>query len=78
MRNIRLIVIGKSQEPFVKDGIRVYLKKLSHYINVDYVEITESLCIINSMKRAKTKNFVFECLGTTELKPYWTRKYISD
>jgi len=39
MRNIRLIVIGKSQETFVKDGIRVYLKKLSHYINVDYVEI---------------------------------------
>ena len=39
MRIIRLIVIGKSQEPFVKEGIKVYLKKLSHYIKVDYVEI---------------------------------------
>ena len=39
MRSIRLIVIGKSQDLFVQDGIRVYLKKLSHYIKVDYVEI---------------------------------------
>ena len=39
MRIIRLIVIGKSQEPFIREGIRVYLKKLSHYIKVDYVEI---------------------------------------
>ena len=39
MRIIRLIVIGKSQESFVQDGIKVYLKKLSHYIKLDYVEI---------------------------------------
>jgi len=39
MRSIRLIVIGKSQDPFVRDGIRVFLKKLSHYIKVDYVEL---------------------------------------
>ena len=39
MRSIRLIWIGKSQEPFVQDGIKVYLKKLSHYIKVDFEEI---------------------------------------
>ena len=39
MRSIRLIMIGKSQDLFIQDGIRVYLKKLSHYIKVDYVEI---------------------------------------
>jgi len=39
MRSIRLIWIGKSQEPFIQDGIKVYLKKLSHYIKVDFEEI---------------------------------------
>ena len=39
MRSIRLIWIGKSQEPVVQDGIKVYLKKLSHYIKVDFEEI---------------------------------------
>ncbi|MCK5900244.1 23S rRNA (pseudouridine(1915)-N(3))-methyltransferase RlmH, partial [bacterium] len=39
MRSIRLIWIGKSQELFVQDGIKVYLKKLSHYIKVDFEEI---------------------------------------
>ena len=39
MRNIRLIWIGKSQESFVQDGIKVYLKKISHYSKVDFEEI---------------------------------------
>jgi len=39
MRNIRLIWIGKSQESFVQDGIKVYLKKISHYTKVDFEEI---------------------------------------
>ena len=39
MRSIRLIWIGKTQLPFVKDGISVYLKKLSHYIKVETEEI---------------------------------------
>ena len=39
MRSLRLIWIGKTQLPFVQDGINVYLKKLSHYIKVDSEEI---------------------------------------
>ena len=39
MRSIRLIWIGKSQEPFVQDGIKVYLKRISQYIKVDFEEI---------------------------------------
>ena len=39
MKSIRLIWIGKTQEPFVQDGISVYLKKLSHYTKVDSEEV---------------------------------------
>ena len=39
MRSIRLIWIGKTQLPFVQDGISVYLKKLSHYIKIETTEI---------------------------------------
>ena len=39
MRSIRLIWIGKTQEPYLRSGINKYFKKLSHYIKIDYVEI---------------------------------------
>ena len=39
MRSVRLIWIGKTQLPFVQDGISIYQKKLSHYIKVETEEI---------------------------------------
>jgi len=39
MRCIRLIWIGKTQLPFVQEGISLYQKKLSHYIKVETEEI---------------------------------------
>ena len=42
MRRIRLIWVGKTQLPFVQDGISIYLKKLSHYIKVETEEIQTS------------------------------------
>ena len=35
MRSIRLIWIGKTQEPYLRSGINAYMKKLSHYIKID-------------------------------------------
>ncbi|GIT03891.1 MAG: hypothetical protein CM1200mP28_11500 [Deltaproteobacteria bacterium] len=40
MRSIRLIWIGKTQEPYLKSGINTYTKKLSHYIKIDSDEIS--------------------------------------
>ena len=39
MRSIRLIWIGKTQEPYLISGINTYIKKLSHYIKIDSDEI---------------------------------------
>ncbi len=42
MRSIRLIWVGKTQLPFVQDGISVFQKKLRHYIKVETEEIRPS------------------------------------
>ena len=39
MRSIRLIWVGKTQEPYLRSGINAYMKKLSHYIKIDSAEI---------------------------------------
>ena len=39
MRSIRLIWVGKTQEPYLRSGINTYIKKLSHYIKIDSDEI---------------------------------------
>ena len=39
MRSIRLIWIGKTQEPYLRSGINTYMKKLSNYIKIDSDEI---------------------------------------
>ncbi|MBG55829.1 MAG: ribosomal RNA large subunit methyltransferase H [Deltaproteobacteria bacterium] len=35
MKNIRLIWVGKTQEPYLRSGIKEYMHKLSHYIKID-------------------------------------------
>ena len=35
MRSIRLIWVGKTQEPYLRNGINTYMKKISHYIKID-------------------------------------------
>jgi len=39
MRNIRLIWVGKTQEPYLRSGINEYIKKISHYVKIDSDEI---------------------------------------
>ena len=39
MKSIRLIWVGKTQEPYLRSGINAYMKKLSHYIKIDSYEI---------------------------------------
>ena len=39
MRSIRLIWVGKTQEPYLRNGINAYMKKISHYIKIDSDEI---------------------------------------
>jgi len=38
---IKILVVGKTEEKYLKEGCLLYLNKLSHYIDVEYVEIPE-------------------------------------
>src|SRR3569833_533441 len=38
---ITLLLVGKTEEAFLREGISIYLNRLRHYIRIDFVEITE-------------------------------------
>lgn len=38
---IRLISIGKTNEPYLKEGIAIYLKRLKHYCDFEILELEE-------------------------------------
>ena len=46
MKNIRLIWVGKTQEPYLRSGIKEYMHKLSHYIKIDSDVIIKGPVII--------------------------------
>ena len=61
MRSIRLIWIGKTQEPYLISGINAYIKKLSHYIKIDSDEIKPaqySSGTVNQWRRQETENMI--------------------
>ena len=61
MRSIRLIWVGKTHEPHLKNGINTYIKKLSHYIKIDSVEIKPAQYrsgTINKCRQQETENML--------------------
>ena len=61
MRSIRLIWIGKTQEPYLRSGINAYMKKLSHYIKIDSDEIKPakySSGTVIQWRRQETENMM--------------------
>ena len=61
MRSIRLIWIGKTQEPYLRSGINTYIKKLSHYIKIDSDEIKPvqyGSGTVNQWRRQETEKMI--------------------
>ena len=61
MTSIRLIWVGKTQEPYLRSGINAYMKKLSHYIKIDSDEIKPaqySSGTVNKWRRQETENMI--------------------
>ena len=61
MRSIRLIWVGKTQDHYLRNGINVYMKKLSHYIKIDFYEIKPaqySSGTANKWRRQDTENMI--------------------
>lgn len=42
MSRITIIQIGKTQEKYLKTGIEIFLKRLSHYCKLEVIELRES------------------------------------
>ncbi len=64
-----MIWIGKTQLPFVQDGISLYLKKLSHYIKVETEEIRTAKYAsgtVDQWRRQETEKLL-KCLNSNEL-----------
>lgn len=38
---IKIILVGKTEEAYLKEGCLIYVNKLSHYIGIEYIEIPE-------------------------------------
>ena len=61
MKSIRLIWVGKTQEPYLRNGINAYMKKLSHYIKIDSYEIKPaqySYGTVKKWRRQETENMM--------------------
>ncbi len=54
--HIKLVVVGKTNTPFVKAGFDEYLKRLKHYVNFTYVELQD-------VKKFKTKEDLQQAEG---------------
>lgn len=39
--NIKLIVVGKSEEKYLREAVEIYLKRLTHYINFEIVVLPD-------------------------------------
>ncbi len=69
MKSIRLIWVGKTQEPYLKHGINTYIKKLSHYIKIDSDEIKAAKYnsgTRNKWRQQDTENMIKK-MDTSEL-----------
>lgn len=38
---ITLLLVGKTEDAYLREGVGIYLNRLRHYIRLDFVEITE-------------------------------------
>jgi len=59
---ITLLVIGKTEDKYIKEGIEKYLKRLKHYIKFDLIEIPE-LKNTKSLSEAQQKSKEAELLS---------------
>ena len=62
---ITLLLIGKTEDAYLKEGIDKYLKRLQHYIKIDVAEIPElknTKALTQDQQKAKEAELIFKKL----------------
>lgn len=66
---ITLLVIGKTEEKYLKEGIEKYLKRLKHYINFSIVELPElknTKSLTEDQQKAKEAELIRKNISSTD------------
>jgi len=66
---ITLIIVGKTEDAYLKEGIDKYLKRLKHYNKVDIIEIAElknTKALTPEQQKAKEAELILKRLMATD------------
>lgn len=66
---ITFLVIGKTEESYLKEGIEKYLKRLKHYIKFDLVEIPElknTKNLTEDQQKVKEAELILKNINSTD------------
>jgi len=66
---ITLLLIGKTEDAYLKEGIDKYLKRLQHYIKIDVIEIAElknTKALTQEQQKAKEAELILKKLLPTD------------
>jgi 23S rRNA (pseudouridine1915-N3)-methyltransferase len=57
---IELLVIGKTNEKYLEEGIKIYIKRLSHYTNFSLIIVKDAKAVndIEALKKAEGQIFL--------------------
>jgi len=64
--NIRLLLIGKTTTPFVKEGVDIYTKRLKHYCKFEIVEVPDAKVKDPSKQKEMEAQAILKSLKTDD------------
>lgn len=66
---ITLLIVGKTEDAYLKEGIDKYLKRLKHYVKIDIAEIAElknTKALTQEQQKAKEAELILKRLSTLD------------
>jgi 23S rRNA (pseudouridine1915-N3)-methyltransferase len=66
---ITLLIVGKTEDAYLKEGIDKYLKRLKHYTKIEVVEITElknTKALTQEQQKTKEAELILKKIAATD------------